>query len=995
MKKIKRILILIVLAVMVNGQWSMVKGQCLNVRVGSVTYKFPAAQTGDMTYSGGQTLTIINKVFTIADISAIYIDDSEVVDNLVSLVYYDGSVSIDVAGNVAQYVDPSVEGAHVSMAQSTDVSDDNVGEITYALSGESSDGEFYLSGSYKSTVELQGLTLTNKSATFSGAAIHVQNGKRIDISVKNGTVNTLTDCADGSQKAALYIKGHAEFKGRGTLNVNGLCAHGVKAGDYLTLRNCTLNVRSAVKDGISCNEYFLQESGEISITSTGDDGLQVDLDSTASSGQTADHEDEDSGNVYLLGGTLAISVAADAVKGVKAAGDIVLSGATVTVSQTGGILVESDDISFPTSLKADGDISVTGGTLTITNTASGGKGLSADGNITIDESSATTFIDITANGSGGTAETSGSGDDGDDTTASYRVYVSLPTSGGGMGPGGGMGGSSAWKTVYLYKSDGTLVQQLTNTVSKTSGYSTVTFYYYDFKASDSGTYYFKADDYTSRGTTYTIRSANFAGPTTGTDFYYSISNSYTTSGTTRTYQLTNVTNTYGGTSTDTSEEEGTGYNAIGIKADGNLTVSAGTVTVKNSGEMSKSVKATGAVTVDGGDITLTPSGSMKVINNDASYSSGIKTADFVQNGGTLTISASGSAGRGITATNITTNGGTLKITNSGAGQTGSSDSYTAKGLKADAKIALNGGTITISMSGTGGKGIKTAGTYTQGLADGTGPTLSVSTTGSSLGSGSTSGGGWGPGGGMQQSSGSSAKAIKVQGTATLYGGTSEISTKTDGAEGLESKTAVYIEGGQHYLACYDDCINSSGNIYFNGGATVCYSSGNDAIDSNAGRSGAITIGNGAVLTYTSAGSPEEGLDCDNNSYIQITGTGIAISAGGAQGGGGFGGSSGSTISNARQGYYFYSSNSSLTFETGKYYTLADSSGNNLVTFSVAARVSSTLSLFTATGMVKGATYTLKSSTSAPTDAATAFHGLYLGSSAVGTTQVINGGFTAN
>ena len=237
--------------------------------------------------------------------------------------------------------------------------------------------------------------------------------------------------------------------------------------------------------------------------------------------------------------------------------------------------------------------------------------------------------------------------------------------------------------------------------------------------------------------------------------------------------------------------------------------------------------------------------------------------------------------------------------------------------------------------------------------------------------------------------------MEVQGTATLYGGTSEISTKTDGAEGLESKTAVYIEGGQHYLACYDDCINSSGNIYFNGGATVCYSSGNDAFDSNAGRSGAITIGNGAVLTYTSAGSPEEGLDCDNNSYIQIAGTGIAISAGGAQGGGGFGGSSGSTISNARQGYYFYSSNSSLTFETGKYYTLADSSGNNLVTFSVAARVSSTLSLFTATGMVKGATYTLKSSTSAPADAATAFHGLYLGSSAVGTTQVINGGFTAN
>ena len=128
MKKITRILLFIALAVMAGGQWSMLDAQTLNVRVGSVTYKFPATQTGDMTYSDGQTLTIINKVFTITDISAIYIDESEVEDNLVSVAYSDGSVSIDVAGNVAQYVDPSVEGAHVSMAQSDDVSADNVGE---------------------------------------------------------------------------------------------------------------------------------------------------------------------------------------------------------------------------------------------------------------------------------------------------------------------------------------------------------------------------------------------------------------------------------------------------------------------------------------------------------------------------------------------------------------------------------------------------------------------------------------------------------------------------------------------------------------------------------------------------------------------------------------------------------------------------------------------------------------------------------------------------
>jgi hypothetical protein len=358
----------------------------------------------------------------------------------------------------------------------------------------------------------------------------------------------------------------------------------------------------------------------------------------------------------------------------------------------------------------------------------------------------------------------------------------------------------------------------------------------------------------------------------------------------------------------------------------------------------------------------------------------------------LTINASGQAGRGITATNITTNGGTLKITNTGAGVQGSVDNYTAKGLKADTSMKLNAGTIDISMSGTGGKGIKSAGTYTQGTSDGNGPTLTVKTTGSSLGSSSGGGGGWGGGPGMESSGGSSAKGIKVQGTIYLYGGTTEVYTSTDGAEGLESKTAIYVQGGKHYFKCYDDCINSSGKLFFNGGVTVCYGYGNDAIDSNAGTTGAITIGNGVVFAYTTKGAPEEGFDCDNNSYIQITGTGIGISAGAAQGGGGggWGGSSGNTISNAAQGYAFVTS--TISYTSGRYYTLANASGTNLVTYSFEGSCSSSLSLFTATGMVKGSTYNVKYSTSAPTNATTAWHGIYLGSTATGTTSVTS--FTA-
>ena len=706
--------------------------QTLNVEVGQVTYQIPAEQAGEMVYQNGQSVIIINKEYTLSEISRMYVDDSEVTDNEVQVVFDDASAKILVAGNVAQYLTIEQSGAHVSISQSDDVSE----EITYALSGATSDGEFYLAGSYKSTVELCGLTLTNKTPVYSGSAISIMNGKRISLSVKKDTENTLTDSSLGNQKAALYCKGHLELKGKGTLNVYGTLAHAVKSAEYMQVKNLTLNVLKAVKDGLSCDEYFLMESGTLSISGVGDDGIQCDLDGTTNTGQLADHEEEDSGNIYIDGGTL-----------------------------------------------------------NITTTAAGTKCLKSDSTLVVN--------------------------------------------------------------------DGTLV-----------------------------------------------------------------------------------------------------------------------------------INASGAV--DTSD------------SSDPSYVSGISCGKFVQNGGAITMTVKGTAGRGVKAWDIETNGGELSITNSATPTTISSDVKSAKGLKA-LNVALNAGAITINMSGNAGKGISAGsgtkstssgggggwgggwgpggggpggmgggtsysnvkGTYTQGLSDGTGPTLIVNTTGSAYSS-------------------SSAKAIKAICAATLYGGTTEVSTKTSGAEGLESKTSVTFKGGQHYFQCYDDCVNSAGKITFDGGVTVCYSNGNDAVDSNAGTTGAITIGDGAVFAFTTRGAPEEGLDCDNNSYIQITGTGYAVSAGASQGGGGGGrggSSSGNTISNAKQGYAFVTS--SVSYQSGRYYTLADSSGNNLLTYSFPASCSSSLSLFTAKGMVKGSTYSVKYSTTAPTDATTAWHGLYLGSTHKGTSNAIS------
>ena len=341
--------------------------------------------------------------------------------NTVNVVYSDTSASVSVADNIAPYLTVTRSGAHVSIAQS----DSLATEITYNLSGSSNDGEFYMSGSYKATLGLNNLTLTNTTPVYSGAAIHIQNGKRIDVKVLTGTTNTLTDAAGGTQKGCLYVKGHAEFKQQGTLNIVGNVKHGVKAGEYISFKNATLNIISAVGDGISCNEYFLMESGVINISGTADDGIQCDVDGTESTGETTDHEDENSGNIYIVGGTVTINCTAVAAKGIKAEGDMNISGGTVTVTTSGNGTWDSDDLETKAAcgLSCDGNMNISGGTLNLTATGSGGKGMKCDSILTITDGN------ITVTTSGGLSFNNGTTENTDYTGNTDNVssdYYSSP-----------------------------------------------------------------------------------------------------------------------------------------------------------------------------------------------------------------------------------------------------------------------------------------------------------------------------------------------------------------------------------------------------------------------------------------------------------------------------------------------------------------------------------------------------------------------------------------
>ncbi len=251
-------------------------------------------------------------------------------NNTVEIVYSGTTATVTIADNIASYVTvKSGTSSHVQIIQAesfagVDATTDNEdGEIIYSLSGSTTSGCFYLEGSYKCTVELNGVDITNPDS----AAIAIMNGKRIAVSAKKGTTNTLTDASNSIHKGCYHCKGHTKFKGKGTLTVNGNSAHAIYSKEYIEVKKLTLNVTTAVKDAFHCKEYFYIESGTVNITSATDDGIQVEVDEDeTTTGTTTDHDDENSGNFYQDDGTLTISSFGG--KAIKADGTITNNGGT-------------------------------------------------------------------------------------------------------------------------------------------------------------------------------------------------------------------------------------------------------------------------------------------------------------------------------------------------------------------------------------------------------------------------------------------------------------------------------------------------------------------------------------------------------------------------------------------------------------------------------------------------------------------------------------------
>lgn len=391
---------------------SGVAAQTLKIHTGAITTAVPAAEAGEMLYSAdGTALTVMGRTYLVSEIDSITADRSQVAPASVAVSYEGASARVLVAADVAPQLSITVSGADVVVYADAALET----EVTYALSGASTDGSFFMEGEYKSTLVLNNLTLSNTR----GAAIDIANGKRLSVVIPTGTVTTLSDGVGGTHKACFFVNGHPEFEGGGTLQMVGNTKHAFASDEYTELKSDfgKILVTKAVGDGMHIEQYFEMTGGDINISGTGGDCIDVSI--------TKDAADEMNGQVHIKGGSITMDVATDDVKGLKSDSLISITGGTIkaTVSGDGtkGISSGTDLlITQPTAtatwiemsvtgttympndpeleskcrgIKVKGDFTFDGGTIRISATGKKSKAISVDGIYTYKSGSINCAVD--------------------------------------------------------------------------------------------------------------------------------------------------------------------------------------------------------------------------------------------------------------------------------------------------------------------------------------------------------------------------------------------------------------------------------------------------------------------------------------------------------------------------------------------------------------------------------------------------------------------------
>lgn len=308
-------------------------------------------------------------------------------------------------------------------------------EATYVLSGTLNDCSIIVDAgsSDKIQIVLSGVNITSNTS----AAIYVKNADKVFVTLAAGSENTLTNggsfasSVDSGIDAPLFSRQDLTINGNGSLSIHSPAGHGIVCKDDLSITGGTHSIQSS-GHGIDANDSVRIGGGTLNIES-GKDGIHAENSDDTSLGFVylsagtldlkTDGDGISAGNwLQLSGGNLKILAGggsenrekdhannmmppggmgpgerpggrprstvnvttteeSTSMKGLKAAGNILISAGTVTIDSADdaihgntNVTVNGGDLTLKTGddgLHADNTLSITGGTISISESYEG------------------------------------------------------------------------------------------------------------------------------------------------------------------------------------------------------------------------------------------------------------------------------------------------------------------------------------------------------------------------------------------------------------------------------------------------------------------------------------------------------------------------------------------------------------------------------------------------------------------------------------------------
>ncbi len=235
-------------------------------------------------------------------------------------------------------------------------------------------------------------TLIVKSATKDG--LHPKDGFTMTSGTLN--INSNGDCIDADE-GYLTISGGSVTTNNAVADANGISSYST-----MYIANAVINatVSGDAGKGIKAGGNMTLGTGTYTINTSGK-ALLISSGSGYDPSYCAAIKGDST--VIINGANITIKSTGLAGKGISADQNIQIVSGTVNVTTTGaGATYKNStgttDVYHATCLTADGDITILGGTVTASSSGTAGRGITADGIITIGSASTTPIVGVTTTG---------------------------------------------------------------------------------------------------------------------------------------------------------------------------------------------------------------------------------------------------------------------------------------------------------------------------------------------------------------------------------------------------------------------------------------------------------------------------------------------------------------------------------------------------------------------------------------------------------------------